>query len=108
MGCKNSSTGPKNADIEIIIEICESWGYENRVKYVTDYIIKPIKEEGLTLRYTFNPMKGGKGDFFLFKVIDGKNKAIFSNKKDLHPEAIHGMNITSKNSNDIIKKLKEN
>ncbi len=107
MGCKNSSIGPKNADIEILIEICESWGYENRVKYVTDFIIKPLKEEGKTIRYTFVPMQGGKGEFYLFKLNKEQKQIIFSNKKDLHPEAIYGMNITMKNSNDIIDRLKE-
>lgn len=107
MGCKNVTNGPKNAQIEIIIEICESWGYENRVKYVTDFIIKPIKEEGKTIKYTFTPMKGGKGEFFLFKVINGKKEIIFSNKKDIHPDAIIGMNISLKNSDAVLSKLKE-
>ena len=107
MGCKNS-TGGRKEQIDILIEICESWGYENRVKYVTDFIIRPLKEEGLAIKYTFKPMNGGKGEFYLFKTLsDGKKTIVFSNKKDIHPDAVsHAMNISLKNSQIIIDDLK--
>ena len=107
MGGKSSSIGPKDAKTDIIIEICQSWGYDSRVKYVTDYIIQPIKDEGLTIKYQFVPMKGGKGQFFLYGRFKGKKEIVFSNQKNLHPDAIHGMNISLKNKQEIIDRLKE-
>jgi len=107
MGCKQSGEASKKPLINMLVEICESWGYENRVQLVTDFIIKPLKEEGNNVKYTFKPMKGGKGEFYIWKIIDNDKKIIFSNKKDLHPEAVaHGLNVGMKNSNSILEALK--
>ena len=108
MGCKQTGEASKKNLINIVIEICESWGYDNRVLYVTDFIIKPLKEEGNNVKFSFKPMKGGKGEFYIWKIIDSNNrKIIFSNKKDLHPDAVaHGLNVGPKNSAVILEALK--
>jgi len=72
-----------------------------------DFIIKPLKEEGINVKFTFKPMKGGKGEFYIWKVVDGEKKIVFSNDKTLHPDAVaHGLNVGTKNCTIICDKLK--
>lgn len=107
MGCKQTGEQSKKPLINIQIEICESWGYDNRVQLVMDFIIKPLKEEGNNVKYLFKPMKGGKGEFYIWKIEENEKKIIFSNKKDLHPTAIaHGLNVNAKNCDAILNGLK--
>ena len=107
MGCKQTGDASKKPLINILTEICESWGYDNRVQLIMDFIIKPLKEEGINVKFTFKPMKGGKGEFYIWKVVDGEKKIVFSNDKTLHPDAVaHGLNVGTKNSTIICDKLK--
>lgn len=107
MGCKQSNESSKKALINIVIEICESWGYENRVQCVTDFVIKPLKEEGYNVKFNFKKMKGGKGEFYIWRIDGSEQRIIFSNKKDIHPNAItFGLNVNMKNSIAIIDALK--
>ena len=67
-----------------------------------------MKEQGLNIKYTFKPMKGGNGEFYIWKTVDSVKKIVFSNKKDLHPDAVaHSLGINLKNSEIIIKALQE-
>jgi hypothetical protein len=72
-----------------------------------DFIIKPLKEEGMNVKFLFKPMKGGKGEFYVWKIQEGENKIIFSNHKNLQPNAVaHGLNINTRNCNAILSELK--
>lgn len=64
-----------------------------------------------TKKYTpelkINPKMGGKGEFYLFQIIDSKTeKAVFSNSSLLHPDAINGRIIEETKYLDIEKNLK--
>ena len=109
MGCKQTGDASKKPLINVITEICESWGYDNRVQLVMDFIIKPLKEAGNNVKSTFKPMKGGKGEFYIWKVLDKEKKIIFSNDKTLHPDAVaYGLNVGAKNCTAICDALKDN
>lgn len=52
-------------------------------------------------------MKGGKGEFYIWRIDGSEQRIIFSNKKDIHPNAItFGLNVNMKNSIAIIDALK--
>ena len=79
-----------------------------RKKEVTDLIIRPLKESGLEVKSKFIPMKGDKGEYFIWKILEDKTKKIiFSNSKNHQKEAVLiGMNIGFKNSQSVIDALK--
>jgi len=65
-----------------------------------------------TQKYTpelkINPKMGGKGEFYLFQLIESEKteKVVFSNSSLLHPSAVNGRIIEETKYLDIEKNLK--
>jgi len=106
MGC---GTSRESKMIEILIELCSVWKYDERCTSVKENIIKPLCDEGFTVKEHFIPLEGGKGEFFIYKIEkDGNKKIIFSNKIETHPNApCQGTLIDSENNKEVINELKK-
>ena len=100
----NKSNGKKI--LEILIQICSSWGFSNKAENVKNMLIKELNNQGYDVNYDFEPMKGGKGEFFIFLLNDGQKKCVFANNKTIgDSNTIVGMKINDKNLQDIIKNI---
>lgn len=96
---------PKGS-IELYGEICGSWGFGGKVASVKNQIIDGLVSSGYDVTYTLKPLDGGNGEYYLYKVVDGKRKPVFSNSKGMAIDGcIYGYQINSRNSGDIIQAI---
>ena len=93
--------------IEILAEMCSSWGYGNTRNQVVSQLVKTLNDKGYDVNYTCEPMSGGNGEFFVYKIENGNKMIVFSNDKNLHSAkgAVIGGRINAKNVEDIVNKI---
>ncbi len=93
--------------VELLSEMCSSWGYGNTKNQVVSQLVKSLNNKGYNVKYTLEPKNGGNGEFYVYKVEDGQSTIVFSNNKKLHESsgAVIGGKITSSNVEAIVIKI---
>lgn len=90
--------------INLLIEICSSWGYDGKVKNVKSTLINELNTQGYDVDYNFEPKSGGKGEFYVFAIKDGKKRCVFANSKNVaEGNTVVGSNVSKKNLSDIVQ-----
>ena len=93
--------------LEIMAELCGSWGFNSVKNQVVSQLIKNLNQKGYDVQYTIDPLKGGNGEYFVYLIKEGQKQIIFSNDEDTHGDhgAVIGNSISSKNVEAIIGKI---
>ena len=98
------STISNGTEIELIAEICSSWGYGGKKDQVLG-LIKQLNSKGYDVQYNLEPQSGGNGEYFVYVKKGGNKSIVFSNDKK------HGCvtdnSINFKNMSQIILKIEE-
>ena len=104
---KSVSSNPNGKTINLYAEICDAWGYFQRVASVKDYIIQKLTESGYNVIYSFVPKPGRKNEFDIYHQDDkGNKKLIFSNnQKHKSEDVVISYQINGTNSQEIISKI---
>lgn len=94
--------------IDILAEFCDRWGYNNIVAEFKTCFLEGLAFRGITVNYTITPVTGGKNEYYIYQILDGEKKIIFSNNKELHgPQgAVFGYEIEESNLDKVIEKIK--
>ena len=115
MGCGSSkeiniskANNIKGKEIEILAELCSSWGYENMRDQVVCVLIKELNSLGYDVKYEIKAVMGFSGEFFVYVIKDGKKSIKFSNfPKHKSDRTEIGDRIDSKNIKNIIEKIED-
>ena len=93
--------------IEILAEFCDRWGYNRVVGEFKSCFLEGLSYRGYTVNYTITPVPRGKGEYFIYQILNGEKKIIFSNNKQLHgPQgAVFGYEIEESNIDKVVEKL---
>ena len=89
--------------IELLAELWSSWGYSG-VKEQVYSLMKHMAKKGYEVNFTVDPLSGGNGEFYVYKVNGDSKSIVFSNNKS-HKEAVYGNRINQLNMEDIAKKI---
>ncbi len=105
----SKATASNGKTVELYAEMCSSWGYGSTKRQVVSQLVKELNTLGYDVTLSCEPMESGDGEFFVYNVINGNKKIIFSNNEELHKSegAVIGGGIKASNVNDIIKKIIE-
>ena len=108
MGCTSTDGGYSKEstkdNINFLVEICSSWGYQQRQTAVKEFV-EYLQTNGYKqINVDFIAKGGGKGEFFV-SLKKGKLFTIFSNNKKLHPDAITSFALNKKLYEDIKSKI---
>ena len=104
----SKSQNPNGNKLTILAEFCSSWGYNSSYDSVVKILVGALNNEGYDVDYTVEPLSGGNGEYYVYKInTDGTKKIIFSNNRNLHSSqgAVIGYSIKSNNVNEVVKKL---
>ncbi len=104
----SKSQNPNGKKITILAELCSSWGYQSACDGVVKTLVGALNNEGYDVDYTVEPLNGGNGEYYVYKIIeDGTKKIVFSNNRNLHSSlgAVIGYSIKSKNVNEVVQKI---
>ncbi len=93
--------------VELFAEICASWGFDEKKAQINNLLVKALLDQGFLVNNHFEKKNGGMGEYFVFKVEQGKKKIVFSNNKSLHEAegAIISLRISPNNLEAIVKKI---
>ncbi len=94
--------------ITLYAEFCSSWGFNSSSNQIVKLLVTELNKEGYDVNYTIEPLNGGNGEYYIYKVSDdGTKNIVFSNNKNLHGSkgALIGGGIRSSNVQDIVKKI---
>ena len=94
-------------NIELLAEMCASWGYGSTKSQVVSQLIKNLTDLGYNINCTFEPLNGGNGEFYVYHVKDSEKNIVYSNNKKLHESknAVIGGKINSSNVKQIVDKI---
>jgi hypothetical protein len=100
----------KNSDpkkIELLIELCSTCGFDMQKEQLMTNLVEYLKNKSYTVKIVVKPMKDDGGEYFVYVVRNGKQKIVFSNKRDLHgtEDAIIGRHITPGNVESVVAKI---
>lgn len=71
-----------------------------------DILFKELNNKGFNVSYTIHPKFGFGGEYYVYKVVDGKKVMVFSNYNKHEKEgAIIDLDITSSNVHKVIEKV---
>ena len=104
---ESKSKNSNGKTIELLAEMCSSWGFGNTKNQVVSQLVKALNDSGYDVKSIFEPMSGGNGEFFVYQIENGKKTIVFSNSKKAHESAgaVIGKGIQSSNVQEIIKKI---
>lgn len=104
---ESKSLNSNGKTVEILSEMCSSWGYGNTKNQVVSQLVKKLNEKGYDVKYTLEPKDGGNGEFYVYKIENGKSTIVFSNNKKLHESsgAVIGGKINASNIEAIVTKI---
>lgn len=86
-------------------EICLSCRFNTKSNYVKifrDY----LKLQDIHPTVKFVKKLGAKNEFYIFQEYNDTDIIIFSNNKELHPEAVHGSMLLPDHFEEMIEKMK--
>ena len=102
----SKSTNPNGKTVKLLTEICSSWGFGSKADNVKTKLIKELNNQGYNVDYTFEPMAGGNGEFFIYETSNNKKRCVFANSKNVGDgNTVVGFKITDKNFSDIIQNI---
>ena len=102
-----SPQNPNGKKIDLLIEICGSWGFSGK-KYDCMTLIKKLANEGYEVSYHIEPLNTMEGgEFDIFKIEGGKKRIVFSNSKKQQGIAVVAYSLSDKLMPDVIKKITE-
>ena len=106
---KKTISSPKNTKtIELIIQMCVSWGIRNKVFHVKNTLVSKLIDRGFNVNFQFDiPTYFIGRQLFIYIVQNGIKKIIFSNNKSLHEKegAIISDSLTDSNAEEIVNKI---
>ncbi len=104
---KESKANIENAKkVEILAELCSEWGFSSVRNQVISRLVGALNKKGYDVVYTIEALDGGNGEYFVYQVINGEKKIIFSNvAEDEKNGAVIAGEIKLSNVDNIIKKI---
>lgn len=90
--------------INLLIQICSSWGYGSKADIVKSVLIQDLNSLGYNVQYIFEPQSGGNGEFYIFETT-GQKRCLFANNRNLGDDkTIFGSTINK----EISKRIADN
>lgn len=89
-------------DITIVASLCYRWGYSSKLQGVKDTLVPKLNEK-YNVKFVEDPIKPGRGEYFVFLQKDGDRKIIFSNDESNKEDfTVIGGKLSGENVNDVV------
>ena len=72
------SVNPNGKTLEFLVELCSSWGYNSIVANVKKNLFAELNNKGYEIKYVFEPLSGGNGEFYIYETSLNGKRVIFS------------------------------
>ena len=105
---KTISSAKNTKTVNLIVQMCVSWGIRNKVFHVKNTLVKKLIDRGFNVNFQFDiPTYFIGRQLFIYVLQNGNKKIIFSNNKSLHEKsgAIISDSLTESTAEEIINKI---
>lgn len=97
------SSNPNGKKLDFLIELCSSWRFGSDVANVEKFLFKELNNQGYEIKYVFEPIQGGNGEYNIYENSLNGKRLVFSNNKNLKErQTVIGRNINGNNLKEII------
>ena len=102
------SVNPNGKTLEFLVELCSSWGYNSIVANVKKNLFAELNNKGYEIKYVFEPLSGGNGEFYIYETSLNGKRLIFSNDQSKkEKQTVVGRNLNNNNIQNVIKAILE-
>ena len=106
---KKTFSSSKNAKtVQLLIQMCVSWGIRNKVFHVKNLLVNKLLEKGYNVIFQFDiPTYFIGRILFVYVVLNENKRIVFSNNKSLHEKegAVISDAINESNVDEIVDKI---
>lgn len=102
------SDKPNGKRLEILVELCASWSFDSVKANVEKTLFAKLNKLGYEIKFIFEPLTGGNGEFFIYETSFIGKKLVFSNNKSIcEKQTVFGRNLNKNNLQSVIDLLIE-
>ncbi len=96
---------PNGKTLNIICELCQSWGMYRKVEKLHSLLIQKLSKKGYCINLKIDGTFYGKGEYYIYLDEINPKKAVFTNSKEMFEASncVYGKAVDEENADKIIE-----